>query len=471
MMARNYIIGFILLSLLAQALPAQAAPVTTCDELKKLTRLDISAGKASQEAYLDCRERGEDPPLFLRKGKGRAAITTAVGNEYPTDPCKPGTKQQCPNNDRIYTDGSKSPKGYDPANNPNLNIPELPWGKLDDRTIPCGAVATFTKTALDALLGAGKAQLDKVIPLSDFNAKVNALNSQIASLQSLLSSISGASNIPKSQLDATLSSINSQLGDILGNVPVAGASLRSDLSAELGALNKDITDLANAGGNTPQGQVTTLVTNINSHIATTQSLLGMTRDVIAAAQSTANNATSAIEKQVNSLLTSALGNFFKNRDCQNGKFWGILNSILSLVMGKGKYNYDMSNNTFSSSTGPVFITLPQGSQINLNLQNGPPAVNFSLPMGGSFVDAKGYKVDLPPGDAPKFRTDGLIVSNTGSQYRVDPKQPVALDPHDIIGIPAGTRIPVDPNGMVYPAAPITKKPDWFNESYAAGAAK
>lgn len=449
---------------LLYAAPASAL-VTTCNGLKSLTAAEIEGGEASREAFLDCMRRGEDPPKSLRKNMGAAPVSTPVGNTTPTTPCRPGVKQQCPNNMREYTDGSHSPPGYHPENNPKLKIPEMPWGTLEDSQLPCGAIGTFAESALQSLLG--KAQINVPISLSEATTMISNINGQFSTLQGLLSQIQAGTQIPQSQADSILSSISGQIDGLLSQIPMVGGTLSGQANNLMGQLGTQVSNLISAGTSAPTAQITSMIGTINGYIGTIQSLLGQAQNAVSSVQGQANSLINDVKGQINGALTGFFSNLFKYKDCQDGQFWGILNHIFTLVMGQGQYIYDVSNNTFISQSS-MYATLPMGSTISIQpivLGNSPS--NFSLPAGGSFFDAQGNQVYLAPGMEVNFRSDGLVVASDGSQYKVNPRAKTELHPNEAIEIKAGTRVPVDPDGKIYPVSPITKVPDWLDADYAA----
>lgn len=326
--------------------PAHSQQATTCEQLKNLSVLEISTGKASREAVLDCRQKGEDPPLEYRKAMGALPIVTPVGNQYKLGPCRPTLKKQCPNNLREYTDGGNSSSGYIPAQNDNLKKPPVPWGDLNDNRIPCGAITTFAKNALRGLLTKGT------------------------------------------------------------NVTISTPA---------------------------SGMVNTL------------------------------------SNQLNGMVTGALANFFKHKDCSGGQFWGILNYIFTLVMGHhGNFHYDHTNNTFRSNSSPIIVTMPVGTTINMQLGGGK--INpIILPMGGAITNQSGGQVNFGHNTKVSFRSDGIISTSNGNRFRVNPNETITLDPNEMIQIPPGTSIPVDPKSKVYPMGSVDKEPDWYADYIASTA--
>lgn len=442
-----------------------AAPVKTCKELKKLKSIEISSGYATADAIFDCLERGEDPPLSLRSQMGKVAIVTPVGNSYPRTPCRPGDKHQCPNNRRVFTDGSGSPSGYDPASNPKLKIPELPWGDLNDREIPCGAVATLAGDALQSLMG--KAKVKSPISLAEVEAMIDEISIQINNLNTVLQGLVFGSYTSQ-QAKAQLGIVNNKIKDLLSKTKAGGGLVQKAVDAALSAINNKSNKLIDKHNTLPPGEVNTLLSGIASANAEAKKQVDKVKNLSSVVDDEIGKLAVDIKKKINGKLTGLIGKFFKHRNCQDGSFWGILNGIINLVMGKGKYIYDVSNNTFISPNVSTLVTLPTGTTIGVtpNLGGLHPII---LPNGGSFVDAKGYKVNLARGTIAKFRTDGLVKSSNGSQYRVNPSAETVLDPHGVLEIPPGTRIPVDPKSKVYPVSPITKMPDWLNEGYAKAA--
>ena len=102
---------------------------------------------------------------------GTSPINTSVGSTYKMGPCRPTAHHQCPNNLRIYTDGTAASAGYNPTTNPLLNKKPLPWGDVEDIKIPCGAVAAFAKNAMKGLLG--KVDVSAPISLKQINNKIS----------------------------------------------------------------------------------------------------------------------------------------------------------------------------------------------------------------------------------------------------------------------------------------------------------
>ncbi len=456
------------LAIIAMMMPVilHAAPATTCAELIQLSHAQIAAGEATRDAVLDCKGRG-DIPLELRNKMGAAPIVTGVGSSHPGAPCRPGVKQQCPNNLRKYTDGSNSPSGYDPASNPDLNVPDLAWGELEDRELPCGALTSFAQSSMQSLLG--KAKVNIPTPIEEVMANINLIQGYMNQLGSLVSTFQAGSQIPKTQANQLLSNINSEVVGLLNKIPVVGGAIKGLLNQGTSLLRTSMNQFINANTATPQADMNAIAGEVNQRLSELQGYLNTARTEVLKAQQAVDNAEGGIfgdfnlKDKINDEITNLLGRFFKYKNCQDGKFWGILNRLFALVMKKGKHVYNVGNSTFISPD-ESFVTLPLGTTISFVSQtDGPPATNFSLPNGGSFTDGKGFKVKLAPGVTPKFRRDGFVRVSDGNQYRVNPRQEVVLNPNGIIGIPAKTRIPVDPKGKIYPMGAITKQPAWYDD--------
>ncbi|MDG1286065.1 MAG: hypothetical protein P8P30_00710 [Rickettsiales bacterium] len=445
----------------------QAAPATTCKEMIQsgMSLNEISAGGATRAAVLDCKGRG-DMPLYLRNQMGAAPIVTAVGNSHPGAPCRPGTKHQCPNTMRKYTDGSDSPPGYDPAKNPKFNEPVGVFGELNEREIPCGALTSFAQSAMQNLLG--KAKINIPTPIAEINARMNKIQGYMNQLGGLVSTFQAGGAIPSNQANQLLTSIGSEISGLLGQMPVVGGAVTGLVNQGMGLLSTQVNKFINTNTATPQAEIDGIAATLNQHLGTVQGHLNTARSEVVKAQQKLDDATNGLfgdfnlKDEINNGITNLLSKLFKYKDCQNGKFWGILNRLFALVMKKGKHVYNVGNSTFISPD-ESYITLPLGANISFISQTGPPAVNFSLPNGGSFTDAKGYEVKLAPGVTPKFRRDGFVRVSDGNQYRVHPRQEVILNPNGIIGIPAKTRIPVDPKGKIYPMGAVTQPPVWYDD--------
>lgn len=305
--------------------------IQKCSTLKNLQPIEIK-NEFDRETLMACNEYGFDPPHQIRNGMGTAPISSPVGNSFQGGMCRADSENDCPNSERKYTSPTALPSGYKPHDNPNLNVPQVPWGKVPDAELPCGAVGTLSQVALQSMLG---------------------------------------------------------------NVTV-------DVSSSAG-----------------------------------------------------------LKSTLNSAVMGLLSGIFKYADCQDGRFWGVLNHVVGLVMGKGKYIYDMSNNTFYTPT-VSYVTLPPKSTLNFTLSDGAPNA-FVLPNGGSFTDAKGSTIELGKGVTARFNPSGMVTTSNGNRYRVDPKKMIRFDPNGMIEIPAATPVPVDPNAMVYPMGPITRLPDWAKQ--------
>ena len=586
--------SLLLLSLFIFSSPLMAAtPVTTCEELKTLTRVEIETGRAAPQAIYDCIERGEDPPLKFRKSEGREPIDSSVGNTYLASPCRPSATQQCPNSMRKYRDGSESLLGYFAHDNPLLNKNPVPWGDIEHSTIPCGAVAAFAKNAANRLLG--KVQIESPISLGEITNLISMVNQKIAKLQSTLNYMANVQARLHDQLNLRMGELDSQIDLVVDALVAAGSPVHSEINALSGELNTQVNSLiadsktlspsqiharytqidqktvalqqkiaegreaAGAGttssvsqqdmdnritlannkiadvrskleealGSAKAGEATamndlnamraemtkvtgafpaginflnTQINNgmsllhgkvsefINTHTSKTQDKIneelafvnteinrikGWLNDAVSfvsGIQRKLDGVGGTIRDAINQDLTTLLGDFFKHKNCQNGKFWGVLNDIFAMALDGSSYIYDNSNNTFVSRSSPIIITMPVGTTINFNLSQGAPNP-ITMPFGGSLHTAEGQQVNFGDNTQLTFRTDGIVTSSTGNNFRVTPNQLLQLHPNEAVLIPPGTPVPVDPKGKVYPASPNTAIPPWMDDYVKQSAAK
>jgi len=553
---------------------SHAQKAMTCDELKALSVSDVENGKAAKDAFYDCIERGEDPPLKFRKARGTRPIVTSVGNNYKLGPCRPAAQQQCPNNVREYTDGTESPSGYDPNKEVALQKKPLPWGKMKNVAMPCGAVSSFAKNALNKLLG--NVDISEPPSMNELSNMINAINYQIDSLQSRLNSIANLQGMLQSKIsdalgllsqnvnpiqtevasvnavlsqningvsalinqdltslasnansmsaqdviaekreidskigllqqylgqarvevpatDAYVDSANQDIANIRGklnNLVMGVTTTKNETQNQLNTLNAEFLSLANvlpagvqsiigqinnqmAGFSTqvmdfvtnissmPQGQINSQLTVINGQVDNFQSFLQQIISFISGISSNINSAVSTFSDAINTGLTTALGNLFKYKDCQNGEFWGVLNFVYGLVMGQGEYTYNYGNNTFSSANSSVVITLPLETTININLNNGVPNP-ITLPFGGVLYTSDGQAITFGDNTTVYFNANGQITTSTGNSYTIDPNLLLQLDPNEAVAVPPDTPIPVPPNDVVYPTGPDSNVPEWLH---------
>ena len=439
----------------------QAKKATTCKELEKLTLQQVANGGATYAAYQDCKNRGWDPEGKFQKFGGTRAIAAPTGNNLKHSPCRSGSEEECPNTKREYcsdTNGCEKP-GYDPSENKDLEKPVTPWGDVDDMDLPCGAVADFAGSALEKLLGKAQVKIPAIAQLDDAKTQINELNYLLRSLQS-------GRSIPQAELDRRLADINKGLGGVIGNIPLAGGAVKGQLEKQLGNVNKAIGDYANKGGATPQADAKAALDAATAQLGQMQGLLNQARGHIETAQSTIGGVVGDLKKGINEKLTGLIGDFFKYKNCEGGKFWGIMDKVFTLAAGQGKAQFDVSNSTFITSD-KAYVTTPMGTKITVNLTSGKGQA-FRLPNGASFKDAQGYQVRIGEGVTTQFRRDGLIYTSNGDRYRIDPRN-ATFDPHGIIEFPKGTRIPIPrdsrgrPQGKIYPVSSMTEYPDWMEK--------
>jgi hypothetical protein len=178
---------------------------------------------------------------------------------------------------------------------------------------------------------------------------------------------------------------------------------------------------------------------------------------------------SMVQQLVNSAIRGLLGNLFgKKVDCQDGTFWGTLNTVIGLVLPQlqqgGGFVYDISNNTFLAPKGAL-LSLPGGANLQVDLSQGN--VSFSLPAGGSFTDINGNTVTIPSNGTIHFGSSGTVNAN-GQSYKVDPDAIVDLNANGVVAIPEGTALPVPPDSPLMPMGPVTTPPDWSGVAPSGG---
>lgn len=258
-----------------------ASPATTCDELKALTVVEIQTGGATPAAIQECIERGEDPPLKFRKALGRQPISTPVGNTTLLSPCRPSAEKQCPNTLRRYTDGTLSVGGYIPANNPLLDVekPPIPWGDMDEVTMPCGAVAAFAKNALRELLG--EVELTAPISLHEIMNLINMVNRQIGQLQSTLNNMTNIQAQLHDKVNYITGELNGKINMVVSALAAIGSPYQSEINTLHGTINSDVNTLLNTYEPMSPSQIHAELRQIDQKIVTLKQKMGKGREMAA----------------------------------------------------------------------------------------------------------------------------------------------------------------------------------------------
>jgi hypothetical protein len=109
-------------------------------ELKNIPRAEI----------MKCIAEGHDPNWQFRNNNIGMAPTGQF-EKFQTFYCDPSGV--CKNSTGERTELSELPPGYQPQNNPNLNIPEIPWKDIEKTPLPCGAVGSLSQLALQTMWG------------------------------------------------------------------------------------------------------------------------------------------------------------------------------------------------------------------------------------------------------------------------------------------------------------------------------
>ena len=442
----------------AGAVQAQAKVkrAETCGEFLELSRAQIAAGYAKMEAFDECLEFSGDPPIEFRQYSGAGIVATQTGRTLKTSPCRPTVEKRCPNSLREDSQEPSNIKGYSAKDNPNLNVQELPWGDMKAQKLPCGAIAGLAAGQLEKMLGKATVKTPEIKQLDE-------LNSGLRELRSLITRASNHQNMPQGEIDKTINELSGKISAITSKIPVVGAVVKGQLNRQVNSLKGKLGDLSKVQNNTPLGQLNTLKADANNEIGNLLSLLNKAQGFLKKVTGQYDGALDEMKKNINDSLSGLLGNFFKHRNCEDGKFWGILNNALTLVMGRGTYNYDIHNNTFITPNSAL-VTLPKGSSIVFNIgQQGAPEP-FILPNGASFRDINNHRITIPPGTAARVRSDGIVASSRGDQYRIGRNQDVELDPNGVIGFWPGKEVPIsDANAKVYPMGAANEYPSYWGK--------
>lgn len=145
-------LGFALAIVLLAPLPSMAQKLTTlggdCTKLSKIKQADLDA--LPKDEVLTCLAKGGDAPWQFRPNLNEMN-TTGKFDTLPTFKCDPSGV--CRNSTGSRTAASALPAGYQPHNNPNLTIPEVPWKDANKSAMPCGAIGGLSELAAQTLWG------------------------------------------------------------------------------------------------------------------------------------------------------------------------------------------------------------------------------------------------------------------------------------------------------------------------------
>lgn len=126
-------------------------PINIGGDCKKLlTTKAHDVARVSREEVLSCVARGYDAPWQLRVNMSGMAPTNQF-SKFQTFRCD--ASGVCKNSSGSRTALSQLPSGYQPQNNPNLTVPEIPWKDVKKTPLPCGAVGGLSEIALQTLWG------------------------------------------------------------------------------------------------------------------------------------------------------------------------------------------------------------------------------------------------------------------------------------------------------------------------------
>lgn len=198
------------------------------------------------ELVYECMQRGIDPPMALRKNAGLGETANATSNSVQSiGSCRA---------DGICTNSSVErtvnfANASLPANNPNFQLPDIPWKDITKSNLPCGAIGSLTEMAIQALWKNVKIQMPSQIQ--------SLLNSALSGILGGL--FGGGNQDPKIDCqDGTFwGTLNSMLGLVLGQL---GGSNNSGI----------IYDITNNTFQAPEGALLTLPTGASMQIDLTQ---------------------------------------------------------------------------------------------------------------------------------------------------------------------------------------------------------
>ncbi len=455
------LLGFIVLNVVFSY--ATNAAITTCAEFKKLNAAEIERGDATIEAFNDCISRGEDPPKSLRMMQGTGSVSSTFGNVIKMGPCRPTVEQQCPNRSRIYTDGARANLSYKPSLNEDLKAPPVPWGR-ESKTVnvPCGAITGLATSMLNKLLG--KLGVNVPASVQEIREQIHIAENSISTLSSYVSMISNGQNISKQQFGTYFSQFQNQFNAMVSDAPVVGSAIANSVRPIFNLLKEQMNMIIDKRTENPQAEVDMHLVKVNEAIGKINGAIDETKTAIATGESRVNALGNQIKGEVNTFITDRIGEFFKHKDCQGGKFWGIMDNVTTLVLQRGSFTYDASNNTFRSPSNSPLIVLPNGTTFDINLGRSTPDP-MTLPLGGRFLNENNQWVNIAGNTTLTFNPNGVVVTSTGNQFRINPSQPTTLYPNDVIQINGNQNIPVDPNSTIYPMGSETEKPAWLNNNY------
>lgn len=131
-----------------------AEPAFACQVLEKLQPYDTKEVSAAE--IRKCIELGGDSYYQFRPESGKDIIeNTGTGSTLDLNQC--GVDGVCLNANAERTEDFVA--GAGPDENPNLNLPPIPWKDMKNPQIPCGAVGGLAEIALQAIWGNVRIQL------------------------------------------------------------------------------------------------------------------------------------------------------------------------------------------------------------------------------------------------------------------------------------------------------------------------
>lgn len=306
----------------------------------------------------------------------------------------------------------------------------------------------------------------------DMSNRVLLTKQEMAAMRSELDVALGSAAADEAKAMNELNKLRSDMDLVTNAFPAGLSSLKTQVDTGMNFLGGKVSELINKHATAPQDEINNEMALVNNEIDRIQGYLSTAVSFVGGIQSQIDGGLSTLRDAVNRDLDTALvGAAFKHKDCSDGKFWGVLNNIFTTILQPATdYVYDNTNNTFYSASTPIIVTMPVGTTLNFNLSNGAPKP-IIMPFGGTLYTQKGQEVSFGEGTEISFRTDGVVSTSNGNQFRVDPRQTLKLYPNDAVQFPAGTKIPVDPKGKVYPAAAATHKPAWLDDYIKQSAPK